>query len=131
MSTVAAAFTTPEVNGTFNGWCGGCAPLSDVNGDNIWELDILLPEGTYEYKFAYDAWAGQEELTSGDDCTITTDGFTNRALTVTGPATLDAVCWSKCEACDVSINDIVIPGVYQVVVIKNGQILYSNSLSVQ
>jgi 1,4-alpha-glucan branching enzyme len=187
MSTVAAAFTTPEVNGTFNGWCGGCAPMSDVNGDDIWELDILLPEGTYEYKFAFDAWAGQEELTEGDVCTITSDGFTNRSLTVAGPATLDVVCWAKCTACNVGINEEIIgdvnvwpqpakgvayltfedptfiaadamitditgrliqsttiannnhefdlngfvPGIYQVVVIKNGQILYSNSLSVQ
>lgn len=27
MNEVAAAYTTPEVNGTFNGWCGGCNPF--------------------------------------------------------------------------------------------------------
>ena len=40
MNEVADPFTTPEVNGTFNVWCGGCAPMSDDNGDNIWELTI-------------------------------------------------------------------------------------------
>lgn len=25
MNNVAVPFTTPEVNGNFNGWCGGCA----------------------------------------------------------------------------------------------------------
>ncbi|MFM7726131.1 MAG: hypothetical protein ACKO7B_05490, partial [Flavobacteriales bacterium] len=32
-----SGFTTPEVNGSFNNWCGNCFPMSDVNGDNIWE----------------------------------------------------------------------------------------------
>ena len=32
MNEVAPGFTTPEVNGSFNGWCGGCNPLSDVDG---------------------------------------------------------------------------------------------------
>jgi len=187
MSTVGAVFTTPEVNGTFNGWCGGCAPMSDLDGDNVWELSIILPEGDHQYKFAYDAWAGQEELTPGDACVITEDGFTNRAITVSSAATLDAVCWGLCVGCVVGINDNVVgdvavwpqpatgtayltfedpafisanaiiiditgkmiqqstivannhefnlnglpAGLYQVVVIKNGQIVYSNSLSVQ
>ncbi len=105
MNDVTDAFTTPEVNGTFNGWCGGCAPMSDVDGDNIWELSIALSEGTYEYKFAYDSWAGSESLTEGDPCTITTDGFTNRALNITSDATLDAVCWGSCSACQLGVNN--------------------------
>ena len=35
-------FTTPEVNGTFNGWCGSCAAMSDPDGDNIWDVTIDL-----------------------------------------------------------------------------------------
>ena len=93
MNEVGDAFTTPEVNGTFNGWCGGCAPMSDGDGDGIWELTIPLAAGFYEYKFAYDSWAGSESLIPGSSCTITTGEFTNRALDVTGDATLDAVCW--------------------------------------
>ena len=66
MSQVTDTYTTPEVNGTFNDWCGGCAPMADDDADDIWVLDIVLEQGSYEYKFAYDAWTGQEELTEGD-----------------------------------------------------------------
>ena len=104
MNEVIAPFTTPEVNGTFNGWCGGCAPMADPDGDNVWTLDIELPAGTYEYKFAYDAWAGSESLTEGDPCTVTAFGFTNRALTVSGDMVLDEVCWGSCEACDGAVD---------------------------
>lgn len=99
MSQYVGSFTTPEVNGTFNGWCGGCAPMTDVNGDNKWEITIPLTPGTYEYKFAFDSWAGQESLVNGSTCTITTDGFTNRVITVIDAETLPAVCWESCELC--------------------------------
>jgi 1,4-alpha-glucan branching enzyme len=94
-------FTTPEVNGTFNGWCGNCNAMSDADGDNIWEVTLNLPEGNYEYKFAHDAWTGQENLNSGSSCTVTNNGFTNRSLNLTGDVVLDAVCWGSCTACSV------------------------------
>jgi hypothetical protein len=100
MNNVVGPFTTPEVNGTFNNWCGGCAPMSDANSDGIWELAIELAPGTYEYKFAYDSWAGQEMLIPGSSCVITTDGFTNRLLNVTTSETLPVVCWGSCSDCN-------------------------------
>jgi 1,4-alpha-glucan branching enzyme len=99
MSQYVGSFTTPEVNGTFNNWCGGCAPMSDANGDNKWELTIPLVPGTYQYKFAFDSWAGQENLVPGSTCTITLDGFTNRVITAIDAETLPAVCWESCSAC--------------------------------
>jgi 1,4-alpha-glucan branching enzyme len=93
-------FTTPEVNGTFNGWCGGCAPMTDANADGIWELTIPLSAGSYEFKYAYDAWGGQENLTEGSSCTVTNFGFTNRALNVNADVTLPVVCWASCTSCD-------------------------------
>ncbi len=98
-------FTTPEINGTFNNWCGGCAPMSDVDGDNIWEITIPLTPGTYEYKFAYDNWAGQEAMVEGSTCTITTGGFTNRVITVIDAETLPAVCWESCTLCPDFVNE--------------------------
>ena len=97
-------FTTPEVNGTFNGWCGAsCNPLTDANSDGVWETTIQLNAGSYEYKFAYDNWSGQESLTGGTPCTITTNGFTNRTLTVeTTDIVLPIVCWQSCAACGAS-----------------------------
>lgn len=102
MAGNTGAFTTPEVNGVFNGWCGGCAPMSDVNGDGVWELVISLQPGTYEYKYANDSWAGQETLLPGSSCTITTGNFTNRTITVSQDAVLPIVCWGTCSACGVN-----------------------------
>jgi hypothetical protein len=93
-------FTTPEINGTFNSWCGSCAPMSDANGDGIWEITIPLSAGNYEYKFSADSWAMQENLIAGSACTVTNGNFTNRSLVVTGDAVLPVVCWGACVTCD-------------------------------
>ena len=105
MSQYLGSFTTPEVNGTFNNWCGGCAPMSDANGDNKWELTIPLIPGTYEYKFAFDSWLGQENLIAGSTCTVTNNGFTNRVITAIDTETLPAVCWESCELCIDFVNE--------------------------
>mgnify|MGYP000427188047 FL=1 len=94
-----AAYTTVNVNGTFNGWCGGCNAMSDANNDSIWEVTLPLAAGAIEYKFTVDGWTGQEALTAGTPCTQTTGGFTNRVYTVAGNAVLDAVCWNSCNTC--------------------------------
>ena len=97
--TNVSGFTTPTVNGSFDGWCGNCHPLTDANADGIWETTLSLPGGTYEYKFAYDNWAGQETLIAGSSCTVTNSGYTNRTVTVSAAATLPVVCWASCVAC--------------------------------
>jgi 1,4-alpha-glucan branching enzyme len=94
-----AAYTTVNVNGTFNGWCGGCNAMSDANNDSIWEVTLPLAAGAIEYKFTVDGWTGQENLMQGTPCTVTNSGFTNRAYTVAGNAVLDAVCWNSCNTC--------------------------------
>ena len=56
MSNVTG-FTTPEVNGTFNSWCGNCWAMSDLDGDNI--LDVsgkVLKNASHEFKFSADGW---------------------------------------------------------------------------
>ena len=79
MSNYAASgevFTTPEINGSFNGWCGGCNPLSDPEGDNIWTTTLPLPVGTHEYQFAVDSWADQEfGLDPNAACTLGANRF--------------------------------------------------------
>lgn len=99
MQNVVVGFSTPEVNGTFNGWCGGCNPMTDADGDDIWEITIPLEAGSHEYKFAYDAWSGQEQLTPGSECTATNSGYTNRVLNVDADVTLPVVCWASCANC--------------------------------
>ena len=57
MSQVSDPFSTPELNGTFNNWCGDCNPMSDSNGDEVWEVTVSLNIGdTIEYKFSADNW---------------------------------------------------------------------------
>ena len=97
--TNVSGFTTPTVNGSFDGFCGNCHPLTDANADGVWETTLSLPAGTYEYKFAYDNWAGQENLIAGSSCTVTNFGYTNRAVTVSAATTIPTVCWASCVAC--------------------------------
>ena len=99
MSEYGGTFTTPEVNGLFNGWCGNCNPLTDADGDNIWETTIAISEDSTEYKFSYDNWAGQEMLVDGSVCTKTTAGNTNRFIQLSGDTILPAVCWESCAEC--------------------------------
>jgi hypothetical protein len=105
MNNVPQSFTTPEINGIFNGWCGGCAPMTDANSDGIWEITIPLQAGSYEYKFAADGWAIQESLAPGSSCTLTTGEYTNRLVTVTGNTVLPVVCYGFCSACSIGCTD--------------------------
>ena len=101
MNNYVGAFTTPEVNGTFNNWCGNCAAMTDANNDGIWEITIPIAAGvdTIEYKFSADNWNIQESLTPGLPCTKTTGPNTNRILAISGNETLPAVCWNSCVTC--------------------------------
>ena len=36
MNNYTGTFTAPEVNGTFNSWCGNCAAMTDADGYNVW-----------------------------------------------------------------------------------------------
>ena len=93
-------FTAPEVNGTFNNWCGNCNQMTDANGDSIWEAVIPLPAGNIEYKFSADNWGQQEALPTGTPCTIfTPPSYNNRKLTVAASVVLKAVCWNSCDTC--------------------------------
>jgi len=99
MNNYAGSFTTPEVNGDFNGWCGNCAAMTDANNDGIWEVLISGLTDSIEFKFSHDSWTGQETLQPGSACTKTTGNFTNRFMYVTGDTILDPVCWEACGPC--------------------------------
>jgi len=105
MNEFTGTFTTPEINGTFNSWCGNCAPMTDANNDNIWEITINLPIGdSLEYKFSHDNWAGQETNDPTGACTNGNTQFTNRVLVVSGDTIMPAVCWGSCLPCGLSSN---------------------------
>ncbi|MEC8634707.1 MAG: hypothetical protein VXY58_02770, partial [Bacteroidota bacterium] len=82
MSEYTGSYGAVNLNGSFNGWCGSCAEMTDDDADGVYELAIELDnEMSYEYKFTLDGWSNQEEFTEGDPCTSTIDGYTNRTLT--------------------------------------------------
>lgn len=99
MTTYIGGFVNVYLSGTFNNWSADATPMNDDNFDNIWVATLDLPAGTYEYKFQLDGWSAQEEFAGGEDCTLTTGGFTNRLIEVTGDATLPAVCFASCDLC--------------------------------
>lgn len=101
-STAAGVF----LNGTFNGWCGSCTPMADVDMDGIWEVTAPLAAGNIEYKFTVDGWAFSEQFAGGEPCTVTNGGFTNRAGTVSTDSTLSVVCWQSCSDCPANIDEL-------------------------
>lgn len=106
MNQVTAGFTTPEVNGFWNSWCGNCNSMTDANGDGIWEVTIPLEVGTtQEYKYSADAWTIQEMNDPTAPCTNGNATYTNRVLVVpAADTTLPVVCWSSCYGCTVDVT---------------------------
>jgi hypothetical protein len=106
MNQVTAGFTTPEVNGLWNNWCGNCNAMTDANGDGIWEVTIPLLEGsTQEFKYSADSWTIQEMNDPTAPCTNGNATYTNRVLVVpAADTTLPVVCWSSCFACTVDVT---------------------------
>jgi hypothetical protein len=103
MSNVSASFTNVYVSGTLNSWSGNANQLTDPDGDGVYEADINIAAGNYEFKFTYDNWVGQESLdpnTLDSNCTLTTGAFTNRYITIgASDTTLPVYCWEECTAC--------------------------------
>jgi hypothetical protein len=95
----------PEVNGEFNGWCGSCNPMTDENGDGIWEVTIPLAPGSYLWKFSSNNWEYQELPVgvNASSCFIFDGGgFVNRFLVVNPEDTLQTLpvyCWESCLFC--------------------------------
>ena len=106
MNQVTAGFTTPEVNGFWNNWCGNCNAMADANGDGIWTVTLPLPVGdTMEFKYSADAWTIQEMNDPTAPCTNGNATYTNRVLVVpAADTTLPVVCWSSCFACTVDVT---------------------------
>ena len=107
MSSVSASFTNVYVSGTLNSWSGNANQLTDPDGDGVYEADISLAPGSYEYKFTYDNWVGQESLDATLDsaCTLTTGSFTNRYVTIPNATTvLPEVCWEECSSCAIVVT---------------------------
>ncbi len=106
MSNFVDPFTIPEINGTFNNWCGNCWTL-DNQGNNIYSSSFNVDTSLHSFKFSADNWSIQEELDSNLSCvSINYDpsspngwGYVNRYLSSNKDTVLDPVCWDDCIAC--------------------------------
>ena len=57
--------------GTFNDWSTSATPMTDEDGDGTHEATLILPGGTYQYKFVIDGnWTPDPQATRTAD-----DGF--------------------------------------------------------
>ena len=99
MNNYTGSFTTVNVNGSYNAWCGSCNALSDADGDGVWTATLPITADSIEYKFTLDGWTAEESLTPGTSCTKTTGAYTNRFLHMTSDTTLATVCWESCSSC--------------------------------
>lgn len=114
MSQVLDPFNIPEINGTFNNWCGDCDQMNDLNGDNIWEIQIsLIPGDTVEFKYSADGYLLTEPLNSNESCTNGNVDSTNRFFIVPLTNIVVSSCWGSCEPCDIpsAENDLMLMGV--------------------
>ncbi|MBI1265938.1 MAG: hypothetical protein GC193_00765 [Cryomorphaceae bacterium] len=99
----AGAYTDVNINGTFNGWCGACAIMEDLDGDLTYDITIQLQEGYYEYKFTLDGFTAQENFTAISECVTENFGFFNRYVNISSNTALAPVCWESCEDCVVGV----------------------------
>ena len=69
-------------------------PIADPDGDGVHSVTVDLPAGNFEYKYAVDGWAGQENLIddmqNGASCAPITDYFSyaNRLIDVNGSSVI-------------------------------------------
>jgi len=66
----------------FNGWCGRCEPLSDVDGDGIWSVAVRLSPGLYQYKLTTNGWDGLQEDVPRECDLLPNDEHHNRYVLV-------------------------------------------------
>ncbi len=107
MNNVSSTFSVPEVNGTFNNWCGNCWPMQDPDGDGVWEKQVTMLEGNYELKFSADNWSISESLDPAWACTNGNAQYTNRTLVVDE----NRVICPQWGACTPTCNSIIISDV--------------------
>jgi hypothetical protein len=90
---------------SIDGWDGTSVEMIDGDGDSVYDVTIDLAPGTHEYKFNNGGWDGTENLDATEDaqCTITTDGFTNRVIvfdTTVSEVQAGTVCFNSCDVCE-------------------------------
>jgi hypothetical protein len=113
MNEYTENFNQVYVSGTFNNWSGDANPLADPQFDGIWEGDVSMINGAYEYKVTLDNWNAQEQFLGFEECTKKdpTGQFVNRLLLVSGDTQLPQFCFNSCYACGQEVQVTIRLGV--------------------
>jgi hypothetical protein len=94
-----------HIAGNFQNWDPAATPMSDGNGDGIYEVTVQLNgNNTYQYKFINgNAWGDDESVPA--ECALNN----NRFLDVgTMAVATDAFCFGSCDPCIVSTLDLTL-----------------------
>jgi hypothetical protein len=101
MSQVPTIAATVSVTGDFqtaaglgSNWTPGAAAMIDPELDKIYSLSVIIPPGTYQFRYVNgDAW-GLDEIITGP-CSVNN----NREISLGSNTILDVVCFSGCGPC--------------------------------
>jgi hypothetical protein len=92
-----------SVAGAFQGWSPGTTLMTDDNADGIYEVTLMMDQGTYEYKFLNGlAWGTDEEI----PCLCAVNN--NREIVVgVDPVTVE-FCFAQCEVSEcIDVSGVV------------------------
>lgn len=110
MSRYASTILTVYVRGSYNSWCEDCNPMSDIDGDGVWETTIPITQDSIEYLFLVDGVSGEEEFASVQSCIKNVNGWKYRFSLISGNTILPTSCFESCDACignEISLKGIL------------------------
>ncbi|WP_235291308.1 T9SS type A sorting domain-containing protein [Portibacter lacus] len=82
---------------SINNWSADATPMTDEDGDGVWEVTVSLPAGPVRYKFVNSG--DFESLADGSSCTVTDGEFTNRFIEVVpGDIVLPIHFFGSCDS---------------------------------
>lgn len=94
-----------ELAGFAQNWDPASILLEDINGDQTYEIDLMLPAGDYQYLFVNGNIVSETEVLSLDCSIAGSNGTNNRPLTVaTGAPNPLTYCFNTCDECDPNLN---------------------------
>jgi hypothetical protein len=107
---VAGNFQT--LAGFPNNWDPSSTQMQDLDGDSIYELTLILPADTFEYKFINgNTWNNAEIVPQ--TCGVGISAL-NREIEFSSDTVLKAVCFSSCKICPQSIPPTLYPITFKV-----------------
>jgi len=103
--------TSVSLAGTFNGFDASANPMTDDDGDMIYEVTVGMTAGQQDYKFVVNG-TFEEFAEATDGCTMAFGEFINRVVDVTGgDQDVATVCFESCEDCSINTIDLDVYGV--------------------